>query len=235
MYLKPDPIRIKRNFGLIAEDYDRANDWMSLGLLHKWRRQLLKLSEAQKGQRVIDVATGTGDLAFLFSQAVGVEGEVVGLDFTSEMIEIARDKEWQLDLPMKWRIGDALELPYEENHFDISSNAFGIRNVENPLKAIKEMARVTRSGGKVLILETGRPDHRLWGRVYSTYFDRMIKKIGGIVAGFKEPYDFLYESTMGFPSGEEFANMMRDSEGFSSVQHIPLLGGVAYIYLAEVR
>lgn len=235
MYLKPDSQKIRRNFGLIAHGYDRANDCMSLGLLHRWRKQLVDLSGVQKGQRVLDAATGTGDLALLFSRAVGEQGTVVGLDFTEEMLEIARDKEWRANQPVRWQIGDVLDLSFEDDVFDVSSIAFGIRNVESPEKGLKELARVTKPGGKILVLETGQPDSFLWKQVCSAYFGQMIPKIGGLLSGHKGPYEFLHRSTMGFPSGRDFVRMMKDLNVFLSSESIPLMGGVAYIYVGVVR
>ena len=235
MFIEPNPEIIKRNFSKISRSYDRANDAMSMGLLRVWRRKLVEWSEVAANDRVLDVATGTGDLAFLFKKIVGESGSVVGLDLTPEMLEIGKKKARKKGRKIDWIVGDAMAMPLADNAFDISVIGFGIRNVQSPKKALKEMARVTRSGGRVLILETGSPQNKLWKGLYGTYMKTIIPQIGGFISGHFGPYRFLQKSSMAFPSGLAFLDLMQETGDYSDLEFHAFLGGVAYLYMGTVK
>ena len=147
--------KVRRMFADIADDYDRVNTILSFGVHHGWRSKTVQLSGAKKGDRVLDCATGTGDLAIEFKKTVGSKGYVLGTDFCKEMLEHAPEKARDNNLNVDFEVADAMDLPYKDGSFTISSIAFGIRNVDNPVQALKEMARVVVPGGRVVVLEFG--------------------------------------------------------------------------------
>lgn len=221
----PDPTRIQSMFASIAKRYDRANDILSAGVHHRWRTRAVRWSGARDGDSVLDCATGTGDLAIAFKKAVG-GGRVVGTDFVPEMLEIARTKANDIT----FEVADVTKLPYAGAAFDISSIAFGIRNVSDPGRGIAELARVVKSGGRVMILEFGQPRNRAFGAFYNFYRRRILPHIGGAVTGRRQAYEYLESSAARFPCGEEFAQLMRASGSFRSVEWRPLTFGIAYLY-----
>ena len=206
-------------FASIASRYDRANTVLSAGVHHLWRRRAVRRAQVRRGLRVLDCATGTGDLAIRFREA---GADVVGIDFTPQMIELARAKAPSI----RFEVADVTSLPYSSDSFDIVSIAFGIRNVADPRKGIAEMARVVRPRGKVIVLEFGRP--RGWFSLYHKY---VLPRLGGIVTGDRAAYDYLESSTAHFPSGSDFVKLMRESARFDSIAFEPLTFGIAYLYV----
>jgi len=221
-------------FASIARSYDRANQVLSFGLHHRWRSAAVRWSGAREGERVLDCATGTGDLALAFRRAVGVSGEVVGTDFCEEMLALAPAKAAREGLAVRFETADVLALPYADGSFDVASIAFGIRNVEDPARAISEMARVVRDGGRVAILEFGQPGGALFGALYRFYSGRVLPRIGGWVSGERSAYEYLDRTSSRFPAGERFAALMRGTVAFREVRAHPLTGGVAFVYIGDV-
>jgi demethylmenaquinone methyltransferase/2-methoxy-6-polyprenyl-1,4-benzoquinol methylase len=213
-------------FGSIAGRYDRANTILSGGVHHRWRRRTVRWSRAKRGDRVLDCATGTGDLAIAFQRVVGKEGEVIGTDFTPEMLALAHAKAKHI----KFELADVTHLPYDDASFDISSIAFGIRNVADPRAGIRELARVVKSGGRVMILEFGQPPNSAFRAVYDFYRRHLLPRLGGIVTGERAAYEYLDRSAGAFPSAEAFVSLMRESADFSEVDYVRLMFGVAYVY-----
>jgi demethylmenaquinone methyltransferase / 2-methoxy-6-polyprenyl-1,4-benzoquinol methylase len=224
-YQGPDPTRIKSMFGTIAGRYDRANTVLSAGVHHLWRRTAVRWSGAKDGDAVLDCATGTGDLAIAFKNAVG-SGRVVGTDFTPEMIELARQK----SADVTFEVADVTALPFEDDTFDIASISFGIRNVGDPAKGIAEMARVVRPGGRVIVLEFGQPSNRVIGSMYDAYRRHFMPRLGGAVTGERGAYEYLESSAARFPCGDEFVALMGGAVRFASIDFRPLTFGVAYLY-----
>jgi demethylmenaquinone methyltransferase/2-methoxy-6-polyprenyl-1,4-benzoquinol methylase len=218
-------------FGSIAGRYDRANTILSAGVHHRWRKATVRWSGAKSGEAVLDCATGTGDLAIAFRKAVGAIGRVVGTDFTPEMIELARAKAGDIEFD----VADVTKLPYGDATFDISSISFGIRNVADPRRGIAELARVVRSGGRVMVLEFGQPPNRAFRALYDLYRARILPRLGGLVTGEQDAYAYLERSAGRFPCGEEFAALMRDSGDFASVDFRPLTFGIAWLYRGVKR
>jgi demethylmenaquinone methyltransferase/2-methoxy-6-polyprenyl-1,4-benzoquinol methylase len=225
-YTGPDPNRIRAMFASISTRYDRANTVLSGGVHHLWRRKAVLWSGAREGDRVLDCATGTGDLAIAFRKAVGPNGRVVGTDFVPEMLDRARAKAPGI----AFEVADVTRLPYEDDAFDIASISFGIRNVGDPGKGIAEMVRVVRPGGRVIVLEFGQPRVRAFGALYDFYRRHVLPPLGGIVTGDQEAYEYLERSAGRFPCGDELVALMREAAGFDSLDFRPLTFGIAYLY-----
>jgi demethylmenaquinone methyltransferase / 2-methoxy-6-polyprenyl-1,4-benzoquinol methylase len=226
--------KVRNMFADIAEDYDRVNSILSMGIHHIWRNQTVLESGARPGDAVLDCATGTGDLAISFKKAVGDDGYVLGTDFCKEMIEFAPEKAKDNDLHVDFEVADAMNLPYEDDRFDIASIAFGIRNVDDPVQAIQEMSRVVRSSGKVVVLEFGQPEGLL-KYPYQLYSKHIMPAVGGWLSGNREAYTYLPETSAAFPAGDAFLALMRKTESFSQVRAEKQTGGIAYIYVGTVK
>jgi len=217
-------------FSEIAPKYDQTNTILSFGIHHQWKKKLVKKSGVKLGQKILDCATGTGDLAVLFKEAVGSQGEVIGTDFCQEMLDLAPQKAALRKQKIKFEWADACDLPYSENSFDCTSISFGIRNVQNLDLALKNLSRVTKPLGAVMILEFGQIQIPLVKQVYNFYSTKVLPKIGGLVSGQPEAYEYLNDSSMEFPSGEEFAKKVMATGAYDAVDYWPLTCGVAYIY-----
>ncbi len=231
----PNPEIIRSMFAKVAANYDKGNNVLSMGIHHLWRKKLVKYSGAKAGDKVLDCATGTGDLAIEFKQQVTTTGSVIGTDFCVEMLGPAPGKAQERGLDIKFEQADVTQLQYADNSFDICSISFGIRNVGDPVKALQEMARVTKPGGKVMVLEFGQVNIPLFGSIYNFYSQNILPKIGGLVTGQKEAYEYLQKSSAAFPCREEFIKMMKDSGSYSDCEYISLTGGIAYIYKGTVK
>ncbi|MCH8568653.1 MAG: bifunctional demethylmenaquinone methyltransferase/2-methoxy-6-polyprenyl-1,4-benzoquinol methylase UbiE [Balneolales bacterium] len=225
--------QVKQMFGSIADKYDLINTVLSFGIHHVWRKKAVKLTGAAEGQHVLDCATGTGDFAISFKKAVGASGVVIGTDFSAEMIKPAPSKASKKNLDIKFMVADAMDLPFEDERFDISSIAFGIRNVDDPEVCLKEMARVVKPGGKVIVLEFGQP-YGLMKGPFTFYSKYVMPTVGGILSGNKQAYEYLPETSAKFPAGEKFTEMMKKTGVFTAQKFYPLQSGVAYIYIGTV-
>jgi len=236
-HVGPDPSKIKSMFAAIATRYDRANTVLSGGVHHLWRRKAVRVSDAKAGDRVIDCATGTGDLAIAFRRVVGESGRVVGTDFVPEMLELAREKAANPAKPSNivFEVADVMHLPYDNTSFDVASISFGIRNVSDPRKGIAEMARVVRSGGRVIVLEFGQPPGRTFGALYDFYTRHLLPRIGGVLTGDRGAYSYLQRSAGKFPCGQDFVALMREAGDFASIESTPLTFGIAYLYKGVKR
>lgn len=225
--------QVRSMFASIASDYDKINSVLSFGIHHLWRNTAVKESGAKPGDRVLDCATGTGDLAITFKQTVGAEGYVLGTDFCKEMIEPAPGKALKKSLDIDFEVADAMNLPYEDNSFDITSIAFGIRNVDDPVQALSEMARVVKPGGRVVVLEFGQPSGLL-SLPYQIYSKYVMPAVGGFLSGNKDAYTYLPETSAKFPAAGKFIELMDKTGKFSAKRYISLSGGIAYIYIGTV-
>ncbi|WP_413568906.1 bifunctional demethylmenaquinone methyltransferase/2-methoxy-6-polyprenyl-1,4-benzoquinol methylase UbiE [Bdellovibrio sp. HCB117] len=230
----PNPEVIRNMFSKVAANYDKGNNVLSMGIHHLWRKKLVKYSGAKAGDKVLDCATGTGDLAIEFKKTVGT-GDVVGTDFCAEMLIPAPGKAKERGLEIKFEQADVTQLQYADNSFDISSISFGIRNVGDPVKGLKEMARVVKPGGQVMVLEFGQVNLPVFGAIYNFYSQNILPKIGGLVTGQGEAYEYLQKSSAAFPCREGFLDLMKETNSFEKMEYISLTGGIAYIYKGTVK
>jgi demethylmenaquinone methyltransferase/2-methoxy-6-polyprenyl-1,4-benzoquinol methylase len=226
--------KVRRMFADIADDYDRINTILSFGVHHGWRAKTVQLSGAAAGDRVLDCATGTGDLAIQYKEAVGENGYVLGTDFCREMIEHAPEKAQKNNMSIDFEVADAMDLPYEDNNFTIASIAFGIRNVDEPVQALREMARVVEAGGRVAVLEFGQPKG-LMKLPYELYSQHIMPAVGGWLSGNREAYTYLPKTSARFPAGDAFMALMDEAGCFAAQTAHRLTGGIAYIYIGTVQ
>lgn len=231
----PQSEQIQNLFSSIANSYDQANDWITFGMAHSWRDQLVHWSEVESGSSVLDCATGTGDLAIAFKKVVGSRGRVVGTDFCKEMIDLAPQKTEQRDLNVEYQIEDVTHLSFEDNEFDVTSIAYGIRNVQDRKKGFEEMARVTKPGGYVMVLETGVHHNPILRFGIDLHSRTLVPLIGGWLSGNKGAYNYLHSSSAAFPGGKDFVKVMMATGVFESVEYKTLFFGASYIYKAKVK
>jgi demethylmenaquinone methyltransferase/2-methoxy-6-polyprenyl-1,4-benzoquinol methylase len=220
-------------FSDISGSYDIGNDVLSFGTHRLWKRAMVRRARAPRGGRVLDLATGTGDIALLFSDAVGPEGHVTGADFCPPMIDIAKRRPKNQRPNMSFEVGDAMSLRFADGSFDICSISFGIRNVDDPVKALSEMRRVVKPGGRVVVLEFGQPKG-LFGSFYRFYSNTILPIIGGVVTGNREAYSYLNRTAANFPCRDEFVDLMHRA-GFRKASWSPMFGGIAFLYIGEVE
>ncbi len=226
--------KVRKMFADIADDYDRINSILSFGVHNAWRKKAVLESGAKPGDRVLDCATGTGDLALEFKKTVGHDGYVLGTDFCQEMIEHAPGKAEKKQLVVEFEVADAMNLPYDENSFDIASIAFGIRNVDDPLVCLQEMGRVVKPGGRVVVLEFGQP-RGLMRMPYQFYSKHVMPTVGGWISGNRDAYTYLPETSAKFPAGESFLELMEESGSFNEIRSVKLTGGIAFVYIGRVK
>ena len=226
----PQAEKINSMFGEIAGRYDLANTILSAGIHHLWRSAVVRWSGVKAGSRVLDCATGTGDLAIAFKKVVGSTGVVIGTDFCAEMLVPAPAKAAKQNLDIRFEQADVTKLPFADASFDASSISFGIRNVQNPVQGLKELARVVRPGGVVMVLEFGQPTWPGVQQAYEFYSSRVLPKIGGWITGRPQAYEYLQNSSAKFPCRDEFVAMMMNTGEFESCEFRTLTFGIAYMY-----
>jgi demethylmenaquinone methyltransferase/2-methoxy-6-polyprenyl-1,4-benzoquinol methylase len=224
---------VRDMFAEIAPTYDTTNTVLSFGIHHLWRRHTVKSSGASPGSHVLDCATGTGDLAIAFKKAVGPEGRVVGTDFCKEILEFAPDKAQREGLEIEWQVEDAMNLSFDDDMFDIASISFGIRNVDDPVQALRSMSRVVKPGGKVMVLEFGQPNG-IMRPFYGFYSNVVLPAVGGLISGKKDAYDYLNETAGEFPCRDEFLALMEEAGTFESCSYDSLTGGICFLYTGTV-
>jgi demethylmenaquinone methyltransferase / 2-methoxy-6-polyprenyl-1,4-benzoquinol methylase len=226
---------VRQMFSSIATRYDVTNEVLSFGIHRLWRRTAIRLSGAKPGDAVLDCATGTGDLAIAFKHTVGGDGRVVGTDFCPEMLESAPAKASREGLEIEFAVADAMDLrQYADNTFDVASISFGIRNVDDPVKCLKEMARVVKPGGRVVVLEFGQP-RGLFGGLFRFYSKVLMPFVGGLLTGNRAAYEYLPRTAAAFPAGEKFLELMDRSGAYRKRVANPLTFGTAYVYVGTVR
>lgn len=243
--------RIQKMFGEISGRYDFLNHFLSGGVDYYWRWRTVRKVRPDGTAPILDVCTGTGDLAIAFWKKAGGRTAVVGTDFTPEMLEIARQKSIRLGIPaqppatessknggsqkapLTFRQADTMQLPLESDLYQIVSVAFGLRNVSDTVAGLKEMTRVCRPGGQVTVLEFSMPRNRLFGAVYRWYFRNILPRIGQLLARNSEAaYRYLPQSVSQFPQDEELAGLMRQA-GLTDISWTPLTFGIATLYVGR--
>lgn len=219
-------------FNAISPKYDALNRILSAGIDQSWRRKTLREIRATGALKLLDVATGTADLALALAK--GIPGsKVVGVDISSGMLEVGRSKVRAKDLEGRVRLdlGDGEQLPYEESSFGAVTVAFGVRNFENLEQGLRDMRRVLEPGGTLAVLEFSQPTAWPLRSLYLFYFKNILPRIGRMVSKDASAYTYLPNSVQAFPYGEAFAAKLREA-GFKSVRVRPLTFGVASLYLA---
>jgi demethylmenaquinone methyltransferase/2-methoxy-6-polyprenyl-1,4-benzoquinol methylase len=220
-------------FGNIAPSYDRLNHLLSLNIDKYWRWRTTRIVRPTGDAPILDLCTGTGDLALTYDRAAGKRVPIVGADFCHEMLvrAVQKTQEQRASARIRYLEADAQQLPFADNQFQIATVAFGLRNITDPERGIAEMVRVTRPGGRVAILEFSRPKHWLFGRLYQYYFRYLLPLVGQLISRSQEnAYRYLPASVQEFPDGEALAARLR-SHGLTSVQWYPLTLGIATLYV----
>ena len=228
-------VRIRRMFGEIAPLYDFLNHLLSLNIDKRWRTRTAKLVPPRPSEPgpILDLCTGTGDLAFAYDGAGGAGVPIVGADFCHEMLVKAAEKSRRRGSGGRIQLieADAQRLPFADDTFEVVAVAFGLRNVTDPEQGIREMARVTRLGGHVAILEFSRPRHWLFGRFYRYYFRFLLPLVGQLFARSRDrAYSYLPASALEFPDGEELADRLR-AHGLADVHYQRFTFGIATLYI----
>ena len=220
--------QVRSMFDRISGVYDLMNQVMTAGLHHAWRRRAADLAAVGPGGRVLDVATGTGDLAIELAGRVAPGGDVVGSDFSEEMLARARDKAPQI----AWEWANALELPYTDDSFDAATVGFGARNFSDLDRGLAEMARVVRPGGRVVVLEITTPTRPPLSTFFAMWFDHVVPALGKL-AGDSAAYSYLPNSVKRFPGPEELAARMAGA-GLVKIRWILTAGGIIALHVGEV-
>jgi demethylmenaquinone methyltransferase/2-methoxy-6-polyprenyl-1,4-benzoquinol methylase len=227
--------RVRRMFGQIAHKYDLLNHLLSLNIDRRWRRQTVRRVPPQGNAPILDLCTGTGDLALAYYQASEEQTPVIGADFCHEMLVLGAQKGRRADANgrLSFIEADAQRLPFPDDYFQIVSVAFGLRNVTDTDRGLREMVRVCRPGGRVAVLEFSMPRRQPFRGIYRWYFRRVLPRIGQLLARNRESaYNYLPASVGEFPDGEALAQRLR-AAGLSNVWHQPLTFGVATLYVGS--
>ncbi|MCH2055975.1 MAG: bifunctional demethylmenaquinone methyltransferase/2-methoxy-6-polyprenyl-1,4-benzoquinol methylase UbiE [Thalassotalea sp.] len=218
-------------FHSVAQQYDIMNDLMSFGIHRLWKRFTIDASGVRPGNKVLDLAGGTGDLTAKFSQLVGKEGQVILADINSSMLNVGRDKlrDRGLVQNIEYVQANAEYLPFDDNTFDIVTIAFGLRNVTNKDNALKSIFRVLKPGGRLLVLEFSKPEHDLLNKAYDFYSFNILPKMGEFVAKDGDSYQYLAESIRMHPDQETLKSMMENA-GFEQTTYNNLTGGIVALH-----
>jgi demethylmenaquinone methyltransferase / 2-methoxy-6-polyprenyl-1,4-benzoquinol methylase len=223
--------QVRAMFDRIAGLYDRMNTVMTAGLHHRWRRRAADLAQLGPGNRALDVATGTGDLAIALAERVGADGEVVAVDFSKRMLELARTK--SNGLAIQFVTANALALPFSDEEFDAATVGFGARNFSDLDRGLREMVRVVRLGGRVVVLEITTPRRAPLSTFYGLWFDRAVPALGRL-AGDADAYSYLPSSVRRFPSAGELAEVMWRA-GLADIRYLLTAGGIIALHVGVRR
>lgn len=221
-------------FDNISHSYDFLNHFFSLGIDVLWRKKAIRILKKENPKIILDVATGTGDFA-LEAVRMKMEGaQIVGVDISAGMIEVGKKKvaAKKLEHAITFQIADSENLPFDSNHFDAFTVAFGVRNFQDLRKGMSEMLRVLKSGGTGVIIEFSRPKRFPVKQLFTFYFKYIMPTIGKIVSKDARAYTYLPESVDAFPSGSDFVQIMQEL-GYRDCRCIPLSGGIASIYIGK--
>lgn len=224
--------RVHHVFEKISDKYDAMNSVISFNRHHAWRKDVMKRMNVSSGTKALDVCTGTGDWALSLAQSIGEDGNVIGLDFSENMLQVAKDKlEAEQLKQLSFIHGNAMELPFPDNSFDYVTIGFGLRNVPDYETVLREMYRVTKPGGLAVCLETSQPTLIGYRQLYYFYFRFIMPLFGRIFAKSYDEYAWLHESAKDFPDKHELKRLFLNA-GFSKVEMKSYNGGVAAMHLA---
>lgn len=230
--LKQDKVkRVADVFHSVADKYDVMNDLMSFGIHRIWKKITIEYSSVRKGQKVLDLAGGTGDLTAKFSQLVGDDGLVVLADINESMLKVGREKlrDKGLFKNIEYVQANAEELPFADNFFDCITISFGLRNVTDKNKALQSMWRVLKPGGRLLILEFSKPQYPILNKAYDLYSFTMLPLMGKVIANDADSYRYLAESIRMHPDQKTLKKMMEDA-GFVDVKYYNMTGGIVALH-----
>ena len=222
---------VNQMFAAIARHYDSLNSILSLGLHHRWRRYAVVRSNLRPGARVLDLCSGTADLALAYGKCLGSNSQIVATDFCGAMLTYGIRKAKQRQTALTFALADAQQLPFPNAAFDCVCVAFGLRNVDCLVTALREMHRVLKPGGVAVVLEFGQPHGPILGPLYGFYARHLMPRIGGFVSRNRAAYTYLPTTAAVFPAGEKFAHHMAE-QSFCNVCAEPLIGGIVYLYMA---
>jgi demethylmenaquinone methyltransferase/2-methoxy-6-polyprenyl-1,4-benzoquinol methylase len=224
--------QVAQMFDNISENYDGLNRVISLGIDVKWRKKVVKIVGKNNPKQILDIATGTGDLALMMA-SLNPE-RIVGLDISSGMLEVGKRKikKAKLSNKIEMIVGDSEGMPFKDSTFDAITVSFGVRNFANLAKGIKEIARVLKPDGVLVILETSNPTKFPFKQGYKLYTNLFLPIVGKLFSKDKVAYSYLSESANSFPFGEAFNNILQKN-GFNNTEHTPVTFGVATIYIAS--
>ena len=222
--------RVRGVFGSVASKYDVMNDAMSMGIHRIWKDAMMDWLAPRPGQKLLDVAGGTGDISFRFLKRAG-SGHATVLDLTEPMLVEGRKRAEadQMADSLDWIVGDAMALPFEDNTFDVYTISFGIRNVTQPQEALNEAFRVLKPGGRLMVLEFSQIPNELMQKAYDLYSFNIIPRMGQAIAGDRDSYQYLVESIRQFPDQETFLDMVKKA-GFENAKYRNLTMGVACLH-----
>ena len=224
---------IRRLFNSIASDYDRLNHILSLNIDKGWRRKAVKeIADRDSPVKVLDVACGTGDFTIEIAKKVSAGSEVIGVDISEGMMEIGKEKMLKAGVTAEMTVADCEALPYDQNTFDRIAVGFGVRNFEHLDLGLREMCRVLKPDGKLVILELSLPSNRLVRGCYMLYFQKILPMVGGFLSGDRGAYEYLRTSVLRFPAPDKFIEMLK-SAGFEQVEHRPLTFGICRMYICH--
>jgi len=223
--------RVKGVFDSVAGNYDIMNDVMSMGIHRVWKRQTIDLSGVRPGDKVLDLAGGTGDLSKAFAKRVGKTGQVVLADINESMVRVGRDRLINEGIAgnVNYTITNGEFLAFPDNTFDIATIAFGLRNITNKDKALAELCRVLKPGGQLLVLEFSKVTNPAFAKLYDFYSFNILPKMGKIIADDEESYQYLAESIRMHPDQETLKQMMLDA-GFDKAEYLNFTQGVVALH-----
>jgi demethylmenaquinone methyltransferase/2-methoxy-6-polyprenyl-1,4-benzoquinol methylase len=222
--------KVNTLFAAIARRYDLLNDLQSFGLHRRWKRRVAELAAAKPGVRALDLCSGTGDIAFALARR---GADTTGLDFSPQMLEVAAARHFKSPISnLKFMQGDARQIPFSDNSFDIVTVGYGLRNLASWERGLDEMFRVARPGARLIVLDFGRPANALWRKIYFTHLKISVPLIGWLFCGNAQAYAYILESLKNYPAQPAVAEKMRQMK-LANVRIISLLGGGMAINCGE--
>ncbi|MFH1449392.1 MAG: bifunctional demethylmenaquinone methyltransferase/2-methoxy-6-polyprenyl-1,4-benzoquinol methylase UbiE [bacterium] len=228
-----DKKELSRLFSAIAPKYNLLNHLLSLNMDRRWRKTLVEWARVKPGEKILDVCTGTGDIALEFAKKVLCK-EIVAIDISEKMLLMAKQKGKKIKLQKEivFLLGDGLCLPFRDETFDIATISFGLRNLSNYQKGLAEMGRILKPGGRLLILEFSPPEETSFSTLYQLYLSKFVPLLGRIISGSEEAYTYLSSSIQGFLKEEEILKLMSSNQ-LKNLFSKKLTGGIVSLYGGE--